>query len=65
MSYANLRTEWFGNIRGDLLAGLVVALALIPKPSPFPSSPGLTPKWASTHPSVSPWSSPLWAADRA
>ena len=30
-----LKNEWFSNIRPDLLSGLVVALALIPKPSPF------------------------------
>ena len=29
------RTQWFGNIRGDLLAGLVVALALIPERAGF------------------------------
>ena len=28
-----LRQEWFSNIRSDLLAGLVVALALIPDPA--------------------------------
>ena len=27
---SRLRQEWFGNIRGDVLSGLVVALALIP-----------------------------------
>ena len=30
-----LRTEWFGNVRGDVLAGLVVALALIPEAIAF------------------------------
>ncbi len=25
------RTEWFGNVRADLLAGVAVALALIPE----------------------------------
>jgi len=30
-----LKTEWFGNIRGDVLAGLVVALALIPEAIAF------------------------------
>jgi MFS superfamily sulfate permease-like transporter len=30
MNWARLRDEWLGNIRGDLLAGIVVALALIP-----------------------------------
>lgn len=29
------RQEWFSNIRGDLLAGIVVALALIPEAIAF------------------------------
>ena len=32
---SRLRTEWFGNVRGDVLAGLVVALALIPEAIAF------------------------------
>jgi len=28
---ATLRRDWFSNIRGDVLAGIVVALALIPE----------------------------------
>ena len=44
MSYANLRTEWFGNIRGDLLAGMVVALALIPEAIAFSIIAGVDPK---------------------
>ena len=39
-----LRTEWFGNIRGDLLAGLVVALALIPEAIAFSIIAGVEPK---------------------
>ena len=31
MSFARLRAEWFPNIRADILAGTVVALALIPE----------------------------------
>jgi len=27
----NIKQDWFGNVRNDLLAGLVVALALIPE----------------------------------
>ena len=38
------RTEWFGNIRGDLLAGLVVALALIPEAIAFSIIAGVDPK---------------------
>ena len=45
MSYTNnLRTEWFGNIRGDLLAGMVVALALIPEAIAFSIIAGVDPK---------------------
>lgn len=38
------RREWFGNIRGDLLAGLVVALALIPEAIAFSIIAGVDPK---------------------
>jgi SulP family sulfate permease len=41
---ARSRTEWFGNIRGDLLAGLVVALALIPEAIAFSIIAGVDPK---------------------
>jgi len=40
----NLRTEWFGNIRGDVLSGLVVALALIPEAIAFSIIAGVDPK---------------------
>ncbi len=39
-----LRREWFGNIRGDVLAGLVVALALIPEAIAFSIIAGVDPK---------------------
>jgi sulfate permease, SulP family len=38
------RNQWFGNIRGDLLAGLVVALALIPEAIAFSIIAGVDPK---------------------
>jgi SulP family sulfate permease len=38
------RTEWFGNIRGDVLSGLVVALALIPEAIAFSIIAGVDPK---------------------
>jgi sulfate permease, SulP family len=38
------RTEWFGNIRGDVLSGLVVALALIPEAIAFSVIAGVDPK---------------------
>ena len=41
---SRLRTEWFGNIRGDVLAGLVVALALIPEAIAFSIIAGVDPK---------------------
>jgi SulP family sulfate permease len=44
MSLSRLHTEWFGNIRGDLLAGMVVALALIPEAIAFSIIAGVDPK---------------------
>jgi SulP family sulfate permease len=38
------RADWFGNIRNDLLAGLVVALALIPEAIAFSIIAGVDPK---------------------
>ncbi|WP_420861580.1 SulP family inorganic anion transporter [Algirhabdus cladophorae] len=40
----NLREDWLGNIRPDLLAGLVVALALIPEAIAFSIIAGVDPK---------------------
>lgn len=37
------KDEWFGNVRGDLLAGLVVALALIPEAIAFSIIAGVDP----------------------
>ena len=39
-----LRHDWLGNIRADLIAGLVVALALIPEAIAFSSIAGVDPK---------------------
>jgi SulP family sulfate permease len=44
VSPSNLSKEWFSNIRGDLLAGLVVALALIPEAIAFSIIAGVDPK---------------------
>ena len=44
LSLSAYREEWFGNIRGDLLAGLVVALALIPEAIAFSIIAGVDPK---------------------
>jgi len=44
MLYSKIKSEWFGNIRGDLLAGTVVALALIPETIAFSIIAGIDPK---------------------
>ncbi len=44
MNFARVRAEWFGNIRGDVLSGLVVALALIPEAIAFSIIAGVDPK---------------------
>ncbi|MGD2007407.1 MAG: SulP family inorganic anion transporter, partial [Cellvibrionales bacterium] len=41
---SDLKTEWLGNIRGDLLAGLVVALALVPEAIAFSIIAGVDPR---------------------
>lgn len=43
-AFSTARTDWFGNIRGDVLAGLVVALALIPEAIAFSLIAGVDPK---------------------
>jgi SulP family sulfate permease len=42
--FKNIQQEWFSNVRGDLLAGLVVALALIPEAIAFSIIAGVDPK---------------------
>lgn len=44
MSIHTLRQDWFSNVRNDLLAGLVVALALIPEAIAFSIIAGVDPK---------------------
>lgn len=44
MNFARIQNEWFGNVRGDLLAGMVVALALIPEAISFSVIAGVDPK---------------------
>ncbi|ASQ45937.1 SulP family inorganic anion transporter [Legionella clemsonensis] len=44
MWFSSTRQEWFGNLRGDLLAGIVVALALIPEAIAFSIIAGVDPK---------------------
>jgi SulP family sulfate permease len=40
----SLKAEWFGNVKADVLAGLVVALALIPEAIAFSIIAGVDPK---------------------
>ena len=42
--FPNYRAEWLGNIRADVLSGLVVALALIPEAIAFSIIAGVDPK---------------------
>jgi SulP family sulfate permease len=44
MTLYDYRQQWFGNIRGDVLAGIVVALALIPEAIAFSIIAGVDPK---------------------
>jgi sulfate permease, SulP family len=44
MSNSSFRRDWLSNVRGDLLAGLVVALALIPEAIAFSIIAGVDPK---------------------
>lgn len=39
----NLKTEWFGNVKGDILAGIVVCLALFPEVIGFMIVAGVDP----------------------
>lgn len=43
-SLDSVRDDWFSNIRGDILSGLVVALALIPEAIAFSIIAGVDPK---------------------
>lgn len=44
ISISDYRQQWFGNTRGDILAGTVVALALIPEAIAFSIIAGVDPK---------------------
>ena len=44
MTLTEYKHQWFGNIKGDLLSGLVVALALIPEAIAFSLIAGVDPK---------------------
>ncbi len=44
MSAASLEQEWFGNARRDVVAGVVVSLALIPEAIAFSLIAGVDPK---------------------
>ncbi|MDX8047430.1 SulP family inorganic anion transporter [Gracilibacillus sp. S3-1-1] len=43
MDIERLKKEWFGNVKGDILAGIVVALALIPEAIAFSIIAGVDP----------------------
>ncbi len=59
-----IKYEWFGNIRGDILAGIVVALALIPEAIAFSIiAGGVDPMVGLYAPSVLLLSFPLWVED--
>ncbi len=42
--FKSVRQDWFSNVRGDLLAGMVVALALIPEAIAFSVIAGVDPR---------------------
>ncbi|MEN9991184.1 MAG: hypothetical protein RLZZ224_886 [Verrucomicrobiota bacterium] len=44
MPFSSLQQNWFSNLRGDILAGIVVALALIPEAIAFSLIAGVDPK---------------------
>ena len=41
--FNKLKVEWFGNVKGDILSGIVVALALIPEAIAFSIIAGVDP----------------------
>ncbi|MEQ6388896.1 SulP family inorganic anion transporter [Bacillaceae bacterium S4-13-58] len=43
MDFTTIKNEWFGNWKGDILSGIVVALALIPEAIAFSLIAGLDP----------------------
>jgi len=43
LNIQSIKQEWFGNVRGDVLAGIVVALALIPEAIAFSIIAGVDP----------------------
>lgn len=54
-SVATIKQHWFSNVRGDVLSGLVVALALISEAIAFQLLQALTPKLGCMRRFVSPW----------
>ncbi|GAA0415785.1 hypothetical protein GCM10008934_03440 [Virgibacillus salarius] len=43
MNILKIQQEWFGNVKGDILSGIVVALALIPEAIAFSIIAGVDP----------------------
>jgi SulP family sulfate permease len=44
VNWQKFKKEWFCNVRGDVLSGMVVALALIPEAIAFSTIAGVDPK---------------------
>ncbi|MCD5324906.1 MULTISPECIES: SulP family inorganic anion transporter [Pontibacillus] len=44
MNLETIKQQWFGNVKGDVMAGIVVALALIPEAIAFSIIAGVDPK---------------------
>ena len=44
LSLSYMKRNWLGNVRNDILAGMVVALALIPEAIAFSIIAGVDPK---------------------
>lgn len=43
MNFSSIKYSWFGNVKGDVLAGIVVALALVPEAIAFSIIAGVDP----------------------
>src|SRR5699024_3620290 len=59
-----IKTEWFSNITGDILSGIVVALALIPEAIALSIIAGVDPMVGYMHHSSLLWLSLLSAGDQ-
>lgn len=62
MLLSSTRKDWLGNVRGDVLAGIVVALALIPEAIAFSIIAGVDPQVGLYSAFCIPW---LWPSSAA